>query len=300
MNTLGTLLDQVDQITQDFTFNGYAALVSHMTPAIVLAITVYIALMGWWMLQGWSALSISELTKHVLKIAIVFTLATQWDVFSRFIYEVLTNGPNEISAVLMRATGSSSEGVNAALEQAFNSGMQVGETLWNLSGWSSKLTALMIWLLNYGVVGVALFELVAAKLGLSITLVLAPLFFLFALWQATQGMFTSWLRFALGFALAPLFLSSVLLAIHQLMQLSAEQVQADLHSPSANLMSVTPLVLSAIVSIGVLFKAADIAANIAGGVSISGIAIAARAATAADRYSGFAALRRRLAQRRGK
>src|SRR5271155_5790272 len=106
MNTLSSLLDKVDQITHDFTFNGYAALVSSLTPAIVLAITAYIALMGWLMLQSWSSLTISQLTKHVLKIAIVFTLATQWDVFSQFIYQVLTNGPNEISAVLMRVAGS--------------------------------------------------------------------------------------------------------------------------------------------------------------------------------------------------
>jgi type IV secretion system protein VirB6 len=296
VNTLGNLLDKIDQITQAFTFNGYAALVSSLLPAIVLAITAYIALMGWLMLQSWSALTINQLSKHVLKIAIVFTFATQWDVFSKFIYQVLTNGPNEISAVLMRVAGNSSDGVNAALEQAFNSGMSIGEQLWNLSGISTKLAALVIWLLNYFVVGIALLELAAAKFGLSITLVLAPLFFLFVLWQATQGIFANWLRFAFGFALTPTFISAVLLVINQLMQLSADQVQAAIRSPSADLMSITPFVLSGIASIGLLFKAAHIAVGIAGGVSVSALGTAAVMAGAIDRYSGFASLRRKLAQ----
>jgi hypothetical protein len=148
VNTLGNLLDKIDQITQAFTFNGYAALVSSLLPAIVLTITAYIALMGWLMLQSWSALTINQLTKHVLKIAIVFTFATKWDVFANFIYNVLSNGPNELSAVLMHVAGNSSDGVNAALEQAFNSGMNIGEYLWNLSGISTKLAALVIWLLK--------------------------------------------------------------------------------------------------------------------------------------------------------
>lgn len=209
---ISDILDTIDQVTQNYAIHGYAALASSLTRPITMVIIAYIAFIGWSILQGWSKLAVGEAVKHVVKIALGFSLATKWDVFATYIYNVLTNGPNELSAILMQSAGSSFDSANSALQDAFNQGLNIGNQFWQLGGLhalSYYLVAIIVWLLNFLVSGVALLELVVSKCGLAVTLVLAPIFCTCLIWDATRNIFVSWLRYALGFSLVPLFLSAV-------------------------------------------------------------------------------------------
>ena len=54
MTPISDILDKIDQATQLYAFNGYAALSQAIAPTLTLAITVYIACVGWSSLQGWT------------------------------------------------------------------------------------------------------------------------------------------------------------------------------------------------------------------------------------------------------
>ncbi len=290
MTPISDLLDKIDQSTQAYTFNGYAALSHSIEPALILSFTAYIAFLGWSFIAGWSPFNLSQLIKHILKIAIVFAAATQWDVFSLYVYNVLSNGPNEISSILMQSAGSSQDSVNSALQDAFNEGVIIGEQIYNYHGLSTKLAAIVIWILNFVVCGIALLELAVAKCGLAITLVLAPIFFPFLLWDGTKGIFQSWLKYAFGFGLVPLFLSASLLLIDQIMKMGLDQINASIQSASLSITSIVSFVLASIASIGLLLRSASIAAHVAGGAAVSGLEAARSFSSGAYQFSGLSSV----------
>lgn len=291
MTPISDILDNIDQATQLYAFNGYTALSQAVAPTLTLAITVYIACVGWSSLQGWTQLSVGQAVKHVIKIAIALTMATEWSFFSTYIYKVFTNGPNEVSAILMQAANSSSDSVNSALQDAFNQGMSMGSAMYNLKGISPKLAALVVWAFNFLVCGIALLELCIAKCGVAITLVLAPVFAACLLWEGTKSIFDSWLRHALGFGLTPLFLSAVLLLIDQIMQLGLNELKDATNTGHQNIECITTFVLASIASTGLLIKAPQIAVGIASGITISGIETMRGALSQGAKWSGLNALR---------
>lgn len=293
MTPISDLLDKIDQATKAYTFDGYNALAQSIEPALLLAVTAYIAFLGWSFIAGWSPFNLSQLLKHILKIAIVFAAATQWDVFSLYIYNVLTNGPNEISSILMQAAGSSQDSVNSALQDAFNQGISIGEQLYQYHSLTTKLTAIVIWTLNFIVCGIALLELSVAKCGVAITLVLAPLFLAFLLWDGTKGIFQGWLKYAFGFGLVPLFLSASLLLIDQIMKMGLDEIHQSLNS-SPNISAIVTFVLASIASTGLLLRSASIAAHIAGGAAVSGIEAASSFARVAYQASSLSTMNKLL------
>jgi type IV secretion system protein VirB6 len=225
-------------------------------------------------LQSWSQLTTGQAAKHALKVAIVLSIATHWDLFSTFMYTAFTNGPNELSAVLIQALGGDNAGsVNNALQTAFNNGVAIGSRLWNAGGFTVSLAAVAVWIANFFVAGIALLELAVAKLGLAITLVLAPIFAACLLWEGSKGIFDRWLSTVLGFAFLPLVVSSTLLVVNVLIQEGIDQITSALSGTGAKFSCIAAFILGSIVSIGLLWKAGAIAANIASGLSISSLGV---------------------------
>lgn len=294
---ISDILDKIDQMTQAYTFNGYAALANSVKPSLTLALIVYVAFVGWMTLQGWSEMSVKDYVKHTIKIAMVLTIALNWSLFSELIYDVFMNGPNELSAILMQSAGSSFGSANAALQAAYDQGTAIGEQLYSYHSFSYKLTAIVIWGLNYFVSGVALLELTVAKCGFAVTMVLAPIFAACLLWNGSKGLFDRWLSTSIAFGLVPLLLSAVLLIIDQILQMGLNQINSDIASKHSSIESISTFVLASIASIGLLFKAPSIAANIGGGVSVSAISTAVASAGIADKLSGFKAARGHVAER---
>ena len=228
------ILNKVDGVTNTMVFDGYAALSSALKTPLVMVFTVYVAFIGWSIIQGWSKLTVGEATKHVLKIAIVLAIATEWSVFARYSYNVFTNAPNELSAIMMRSIGGGTgESVNSALQTLFNQSMRIGNEAWVRAGWDSLnmyVIGLIIYIFTLFLAGVALIILATSKFSLSILLVLAPVFVPFLLWQSTKGIFEGWLKFSLGFAFVPLFAAAALMLGNQLMQMGVNQSEQYLFS----------------------------------------------------------------------
>lgn len=305
-NIITGLLDQVDQITKTFTFNGYSALVNHFSNEIHLAIAIYIALLGWSVMNGWIEMSVSHLTKHILKMAIALSLATHWDFFSLFVYNVLTNAPNELSSILTQSLGSNilsdALSVNEALQHVFDQGMEMGAATWNNGGINATsfyLYALLIWIGTLLIVGIALLEFVVAKFGLALLLVLAPLFCLLLLWESTKKLFETWLRFALSFALVPTFVTASLMLLLALLKTALNTMQTAIIHGDYTLVHIAPFLLGSIVGIGLLLKAAGMASGIGGGLVINVLHLARSVANRADQYSGLSHARELLQNKVG-
>ena len=269
------LLSQVDTISQDFVFQGYQNLVSAYSPAIHGLIALSIIIYGYAALQGWVNFSFAETSKRLLTIGFVLALALNWGTFSSYVYDLFTKVPNEVSSHLIQSIPgthfSNSESVTDALQDAWLSGYGFAAALWSLGGLHSiapYLWGTAVLVIVVVVVGFALIELVVAKFGVAIFLVLAPLIIPMVLFKATKEVvFDGWLKHLVSFAFIPVFVVSALTLGLSLLSSSILDMKNTISSDSLTITTIAPYIIYSIVCFGLLYKAAHMAASMASGFS---------------------------------
>lgn len=291
---IADIIQQLDTATQTYVFNGYAALVTSISHPLYLALVAYVAFLGWSTSQKWAPMSLGAATKHALKLGCVVVFATNWDLFSTYFYNLVTNGPNEIANVLVGATGGSTTSSNEALQSSFDKGLEMGQMLWNkggMSSWPYYIASVVVFAFDFAVTGIALLALATAKGGIAVTVVLAPIFAFGLLFESGRGLFNGWLQSVLGFAFVPLIVSSVILFVNPVLQLGIDAITAEGAVKSITCLS--GFILGSIIAYGLLKKADGIAGQMAGGFSIAvsetmGHAASAASGLAAGGMAGFA------------
>lgn len=220
-----TTQSEIDRITQSFTFNGYNALASYLSVPLGLACVLYIVLTGYAMMFGFIKMPAAAFRKMLLRIGLTYTFAMNWGFFVEFFVNLFIDSASALGAVMMQAnpfavpitTGS---GVNGGLQSVLIEIIRVGQWVFDKATfrhWAPAFTGILIDLAGVIVVGIAFFELVIAKLMLSFLLSLAPLFFLFTLFDGTKTFFDRWLGTLVGFSLVLIFVSAVVgLCMHLL------------------------------------------------------------------------------------
>lgn len=272
-----SLLDKVDTISQQFVIAGYHRLVSTYTPAIYGLVTLTIIFFGYGLLMGWIHTPMQSFTKRIFLIGFVVMLATHWELFSNYIYVLFTKAPNEIATQLIESIPNSpvqnQEGVNGALQKAFYDGIYFAKATWERGGatnWSPYLWAVVMYLMIFILSGFALIELIVAKFGLAIYIVLAPLMIPMVLFPATKSaLFDGWLRHMIGFALIPIYVTSAIALKLMLMVSVQEDIQQAIQNDQLTITEIVPYILYSFISVGLLWKATQMAVGTAGGLSAS-------------------------------
>lgn len=267
---IDSILNTIDTAIQSYVFDGYAALSDALSPAITLFLTAYVAFVGWMSLHAWENFSSGNLVKHTMRVVMVMMIATHWDFFSTMIYDVVTNGPNEIANILVNSSHESISGNNQALQTVFDNGITKANDVWKEGGPLSKiyyLASMCITIFTYLSVGLALLEITVAKCGVGLTVVLAPLFSLGLLSKSTRGFFSSWLHTVLGFALVPIVLTSVMMIMNPILQSGLDAINPQEVGNGFGCLST--FILGSIACSGLVLKSAQMAASMAGGISVS-------------------------------
>lgn len=267
---IADIIQQLDTATYNYVFKGYAALADSISHPLYLAVIAYVAFVGWSTSQSWAPMNIGEAAKHSIKLGLVVVFATNWDLFSVYFYNLVTNGPNEISAVLVGASGGSASTSNQALQASFDKGLEMGMMIWNKGGLKSLsyyFAAIIVFIFDFAVSGIALVALATAKCGVAVTIVLAPVFSIFLLFKSGQGFFNGWLQAVLGFSFVPLVVSSVILLINPILEIGLSAITAE--SAGQTIICLSTFILGSMVAYALLKKSDGIAAQMAGGFSIS-------------------------------
>lgn len=266
MSFAGTILNDINATVAGYTQQVYGAIVAAHSTEIHLVLVAYVALFGWAVMTQKIDLSLGAAVRHILTMVIVVTLATRWDWFSLFIYDVLTDGPSK----LMRALSGGAGGTSEALDNIFLRGVNVAKTLWKEAGLDSWLPAFLgasAYLTTFLVVAYALFLIVLAKVALAVTLALAPLFILPVLFNATREFFTSYLRQIMNFALVPVLVTAFLGLFTRVIERSFAQIAAV--PPAGALYEVSFLVLVEAILFVLLMQVQGLASGIMGGLQLS-------------------------------
>ncbi|KTD49602.1 hypothetical protein Lrub_0701 [Legionella rubrilucens] len=219
------LTSHIDGLTKDFVFKGYQALAQALAKPIGSLCILMIILMGFGILRGLIKNPMEEFQKNLIRIGLVYMLAMNWGVFSAYVVALFINSAGEIGALIMNlaptklpAISGGGTGINHGLQSVFIEVVRVGAWTWDKASfkhWGPIFTATLIYLSGFAVVGFALFEIVIAKLMLSICLCTAPLFIPFTLFDKTRGFFDRWLGTLAGFSFVLIFVSTVVgFALH--------------------------------------------------------------------------------------
>jgi type IV secretory pathway VirB6-like protein len=212
-NFINDVINVVDEITAKFIQNGYKAIASHWVTSGLLTsvLTLYIT---YFLYQvKFHNTPISDATNHLIKVCVVFLIATNWDVFYLLIYNVVTNEPLAISDALM----TKASGTDGSLNSVFIEGTKKAfELLTNspfaLKGFLSCLLGAILLFIATGLFTIsALGLIIISKFYLAILLAIAPYFIFMHLFNGSKGLTESWAKDVINKALIPVFVGCVLL-----------------------------------------------------------------------------------------
>lgn len=215
-NFIITFFEKINSILDEFVHSGYGALAEVIMPALLAAFTLYIAMLGFSISQGWVEGSMKQLTKVVVKFALVYLFCINWGVFSQFVLFGIQGSTETLGMTLMNATLSGSEvEVTQSLYKALQHvAKQIGENgagIWAKATWRHPgpyFTALIYWAFGLLAIFIAVIEIAGAQILLSLALAAAPLFIGFTIFQSTQGFFDKWLGVIASLAFTMIFVST--------------------------------------------------------------------------------------------
>lgn len=234
------MLAAVDCFMKESVQAGYGALLgpgSTFNVALTIALTLYVAAIGYRLILGRAGLGIGELAPRVMLIGGVLALATNWAAYQTLVFGVLTDGPQE--AALMIAPSADGTTLVARVDTVGKTLIEVADA-WGESDSAATIpapdakpspipsatptpavtapppppgtvailqpslgpnlllaSAMILLLASVGVI-------VVAKILLGLLLAMGPIFVALALFGATRGLAMGWLRVSVLLALVPL------------------------------------------------------------------------------------------------
>ena len=273
-----SLITHVDSLILGFVQGSFGSLSGTIQTLWRLMFITFIAVYGYKVIIS-GKFSTHDLIWHCLRIIIILIIATQWDAFFLFVYNMVTDLPADISGLLIQAAadkagaGASDESsANTALSEFFNRGMTVSSKLLEGAGWNNfgqYFYASAVWFGTIGLAGYSTMLIILSKLAVAILLAVGPVFILLLIFTNTKGLFEGWLRTLLNYAVVPIFVYTLLALILTLMEQPLKMLESNTDTSSNLLTYIGPFLLTAVVSILLLSQILNMAASVTGGVSLS-------------------------------
>ena len=227
------MIGKVDCFMQSSVQAGYAGMLgqgSAFSYGLTIALTLYVALVGYRLILGRSSLSLSEMAPRMLLIGAVLALTSSWATYQTLVYDVLTDGPQEVTSMINTGSGGKA-GINARIDTLSGRMVDLADA-WTaadaragpdaatmaaentLPATPTSLTALvapkdslgpnMLLLSALLLVLASTGVLVVAKIILGLLLLLGPIFAALALFPTTRGLTIGWARASVLMTLVPL------------------------------------------------------------------------------------------------
>lgn len=268
------LLTQIDLLLRNFVYNGYSALSSYLTTPLGIIASIAVAFFGISIMMGWVQMKMSEFSKMVIKIALIFAAVTQWSFVSEHFIGLINSAIGGLGDALISASPvhiPGVDGMDGALQLVLIQFTKLGAELFNTGGFSNIggwFDGTLVWGFGYVMIAIGLFEIILAKVMLAVLFVFTPLITIFCYFKPFQPIFDRWLGAIIGFALLQLFVTATLgLALSIVYWwLGAHIAESALHIGNYGTL---PIIIIGGVCIGLIVKAASLAQNLGGIVTSS-------------------------------
>ncbi len=236
-------------------------------PAAVTLVTLYVMIWGYLSLTGRLQEPIWEGVKRILMIIVIMGLGLNLWTYNTLIVDTVYNGPSQLAAQII-GVGSPVQTIGTIWENGGN----VAQIFWMRGGilngdLGNYLAAVVIYVFIGGICAYAMFLIALSRIGLSLVLVLGPLFIVLLLFDSTKRFFESWVAMLANYALITILTvlaAALLLGIVETYAVQTRQVGNALSSTD----SLHVILASAIVCL-VLMQIPSIASGLASGIALS-------------------------------
>lgn len=282
------LINKVDSIILSFVQGSFGSLTGTVETLWRLMFIVFIAVYGYKVIIS-NKFSASDLILSCIKIIVLLAIATEWDTFFLFVYNMATDLPSDIAGLVMSGAASTfadpaatdQASANTALTSFYDRSMEVSEKILEGAGWTNfgqYFYAAAIWIGAIGFTGYATMLIILAKLAVALLLAVGPVFILLLIFNNTRNLFEGWLRTLLNYAVIPIFVYALLALLLTLAAAPLKFMEENSNPDSALMSSIGPFLLISFVSILLLSQIMNMASSVTGGLSLSTLGAGARAA----------------------
>lgn len=282
------LFQQVDLMLDNYTQDGYQALVKVVQLPLATAIVLYVVFLGLGISQGWTKLSLGNLSKAIFTIGLLFTFSMNWGFFEHYAIGFFNTAIDSLSNAMMNVGNPKIQhavdgGIDHGLQILFNRIANWGAA-YSHHGISGVFEGIVIYIFGGFVLGLSCLEILVAKAMLSILFALAPAMLGMTLFKPTQGIFDKWIGEISGNAMVIIMVSSAVgLAIVMM-----SWVFPDTIPDKIGFSDCFSAILMCIVSIGLIFQAAAVGRQIGGAITSASAQMALAAGIGATLASATA------------
>ncbi len=216
MALIQEVFTKVDQLVNTFVAGGYSALAGELSPAVWAGFTLYVIVLGLAYLRQSYPFTFSDLAIRLMRAAIVVTLALNWGTFSAWAYNGLFAALQGLGNTLIAGISGAAPTNGGAIEAGFEriltgvATLMSSATGFKVPDISKIISALCLLVGGLLLYGAAIFVMLFSKVGFAITVVFAPAFIPFAMFDATKDIFGAWTRTVAGFVIIPALATCVL------------------------------------------------------------------------------------------
>jgi len=259
---ISDIFSKLDAIGETFIKNAYDGLALQVNVLFGSMLTLYVIWWGYMILTGRAGFSVPEAAWRLGRAFFIYYMATNWAAFSATLYKLVQSVPNVISDTIIASIAGSggvldggtddTTGVVRILDAVFETAGKVYEQVaTGTFEYVGALIGAVVFVVAMVFIAVAAAAILAAKLMLFITLALAPVFIILALYRWTFRFTEGWLLLMVNLMVTQTLMMAFLAFLYQLIELAINT--ANNTATESKLSYVAPFVIVCLLGI-VVFR----------------------------------------------
>lgn len=265
------IFEKADQAFIAYLATTSNSIISAITPAAVVLLSVYIMLWGWSMMRGVINEPITDGVTRIVRLSIISGIALSSGYYSGYVTDWVWSTPESISEIISgRESRTSISFLDLLLSRFFTLGniyMEKAELESTMGVPDLQLffSSIAILITGVAVTAYTAFLFILSKMALAILLAVGPIFITLSIFEATKKFLDAWIGQVLNYV----FLVMLTAACVKLILIFIEQYFVIMRNIETNIGDAMQLV--AITSIGflILLQMPSLASGLGGGVALS-------------------------------
>lgn len=274
---ISDIFAKLDGIGETFIKNAYDGLALQVNVLFGSMLTLYVIWWGYMILSGRDGFSVPEAAWRLGRAFGIYYMATNWGAFSATLYQLVQSVPNLISDTIIESIAGSggaldggtgdTTGVVKILDAVFETAGKIYEQVaTGTFEYVGALIGAIVFVVAMIFIAVAAAAILAAKLMLFITLALAPVFIILALYRWTFRFTDGWLLLMVNLMVTQTLMMAFLAFLYQLIELAINT--ANNTATESKLSYVAPFVIVCLLGIVVFRFIPAFAAAITGSATL--------------------------------
>lgn len=290
MHILAELLGNVDGLINGFVegvFRQISPFVANLWATMMAVLVAF---------YGYSCIATGHINTQimvmtVIKMVIIFAIATQWNHFLLFVYNMATVFPAEVANEILVSQGTDSNAQQNGIMAFVDRGLKAASKMFKSASWyevSKVIFSASVYFITIAFAAAAGFLLVLAKLAVALILAVGPIFILLLMFKDSKALFEGWLRTLMNYALVPLFVFTLLALLSSILGHYMTELETAIEQNRNIITPVSGYMMCCIIAILLISQVMNITGGITGGYSLSTMGAGRGAARRVKMTSGAA------------